>query len=60
MATLVMLSVSAEFIGNMNIFTTAIASGKHSDKLQIPRRRQSLNYHLDLLPNSGYDNKLIN
>lgn len=32
MATLIMLSVSAEFIGNMNIFTTAIASGKHSDK----------------------------
>jgi len=32
MATLIMLSVSAAFVGNMNTFPTEIASGKHSDK----------------------------
>ena len=32
MATLIMLSVSAALIGNMNIFQNAMASGKHSDK----------------------------
>ena len=32
MATLIMLSVSAALIGNMNIFSDAMASGKHSDK----------------------------
>ena len=32
MASLIMLSVSAALIGNMNLFTDAMASGKHSDK----------------------------
>jgi hypothetical protein len=32
MATLIMLSVSAALIGNMNILPNALASGKHSDK----------------------------
>jgi len=32
MASLIMLSVSAALIGNMNLFSDAMASGKHSDK----------------------------
>ena len=32
MASLLMLSVSAALIGNMNLFSDAMASGKHSDK----------------------------
>ena len=32
MASLIMLSVSAALIGNMNLFSNAMASGKHSDK----------------------------
>ena len=32
MATLIMLSISAALIGNMNIFPNALASGKHSDR----------------------------
>ena len=32
MSSLIMLSVSAALIGNMNLFSDAMASGKHSDK----------------------------
>ena len=32
MASLIMLSVAAALIGNMNLFSDAMASGKHSDK----------------------------
>ena len=32
MASLIMLSASAALIGNMNLFSDAMASGKHSDK----------------------------
>ena len=32
MASLIMLSVSAALMGNMNLFSDAMASGKHSDK----------------------------
>ena len=46
MATLIMLSVSAEFIGNMNIFPTAIASGKHYDK-NYKYQEDDKNYYSD-------------
>ena len=32
MASLIMLSASAALIGNMHLFSDAMASGKHSDK----------------------------
>jgi phosphatidylglycerophosphatase A len=46
MATLIMLSVSAALIGNMNIFQNAMASGKHSDK-NYKYQEDEKNYYSD-------------
>ena len=46
MASLIMLSVSAALIGNMNLFSDAMASGKHSDK-NYKYQEDEKNYYSD-------------
>lgn len=55
MASLIVLSVSASLIGNMNIFPNVLASGKHSDK-DYKYQEDERNYYSDEGDNKYFPN----